>query len=775
MPTAVAQFQDDRSRAGPIEIDVVIPLYNKADCVRAAIESVLEQSCQPARIIVVDDGSTDGGAEIVGEMSDPRIQLIRQENAGVSAARNRGIAEATSELIAFLDADDVWMPGHLEAVRRLRITFPQCDVFATSYVFRVASGVSDRRPIFRGLLPEPWEGVLDDYFGIAANSDPPLWTSAVAATRASLQSIGGFPVGIPHGEDLLTWARLAMRYELAFCTKCSAVFNQPAFDGGVPTRRPPQNDRVARELADLLAGADDRRRESLRRYLGLWHKMQGTMYLRLKDRQAASRELKQAWLHGGFGWRLLAYRAVAASPVGLTGVSDGAIRRARQIYRAVGSRQPGTAARKRLAIYRPLPRSNRPKIIVISGNNGGGNCGDELMCEAACSYFLQNLPDADVVTDSFVPTWQPNLTGLRVIPQVAYDPSSTSMQRMVKPFAKGLRLLLLPSLQRHRSTWPLLRHGAEFLSELSNASALFFSGCGVLTDRYAGMLLAWRAMMLAAAARDVPIYISGIGGGPLSSQWLRKLLRRPLAQAEVITCRDSHHTRKILVDLDVPQDRLTIVPDDAVFYSSVSVDDALGWIARNTSIDVAKPYVVLSLMQGGGIGEKDLRLIGKAARMALPGVPKLLVSLAHHDIAAMRITAQEDPDARVAPVASAGMTKSILGGASMVLSTRYHGCVFAFSQGVPAIGIVADDYWQMKIDGVCRMFAADGNLVDLRTASAEKLQSMIASVAQDRQEQARQIGIAGEELRPLAYYAHRQLVERISRSGVGNQWRLAGV
>lgn len=95
-------------------VSVVIPLYNKGPYVERTLNSVLAQTHQPCEIIVVDDGSTDDGPERVLRFKDPRILLIKQENGGPGAARNQGLAKASGKYVAFLDADDEWLPFFLE-------------------------------------------------------------------------------------------------------------------------------------------------------------------------------------------------------------------------------------------------------------------------------------------------------------------------------------------------------------------------------------------------------------------------------------------------------------------------------------------------------------------------------------------------------------------------------------------------------------------------------------------------------------------------------------
>ncbi|MBI4402274.1 MAG: glycosyltransferase family 2 protein, partial [Nitrospirae bacterium] len=96
-----------------MKVSVVIPLYNARDVIRHTIASVLAQTWKDYEIIVVDDGSTDGSGAVVRGIGD-HIRYVRQENAGVARARNRGIAESTGAAIALLDHDDLWHPTKLE-------------------------------------------------------------------------------------------------------------------------------------------------------------------------------------------------------------------------------------------------------------------------------------------------------------------------------------------------------------------------------------------------------------------------------------------------------------------------------------------------------------------------------------------------------------------------------------------------------------------------------------------------------------------------------------
>lgn len=208
------------------KISVVVPLYNKADYIGRALESVFSQTVQNFEVVVIDDGSTDNGAEIVKNLRDTRIRLLQQSNAGVSAARNRGIEEGKADLIAFIDADDEWKPTFLETILRLREKYGNAGAYATGYEIKVSS-YNIKKLSYKGIPPYPWEGLIPRYFYTALSTQP-VWSSAVAIPKLIFEKVGGFPVGEHLAEDLYMFGKIAIRYSIAFSSRVEAVYHQDA-------------------------------------------------------------------------------------------------------------------------------------------------------------------------------------------------------------------------------------------------------------------------------------------------------------------------------------------------------------------------------------------------------------------------------------------------------------------------------------------------------------------------------------------------------------------
>ncbi len=287
------------AQRGPA-ISVVMPLYEKGETVGRAVASVLAQTAGDFELVIVDDGSTDRGPEAVLAFTDPRVTLVHQAHAGVSAARNRGIALSKGDLVAFIDADDRWEPDFLETILRLQGKFPSCAMFATRYTVVLPDG--RMRPSYvRGVRPGPWEGILEDYFGVAAASEPPVWTSAVAITRQTLREVGGFAEGVNSGEDLLMWARVAARHRVAWCSVPKARFWPPPGVNKRANRLPQLPDIVGSGLAELLRDADHAQCPGLRHYVALWHRMRGVVWMHAGDLERAREEFRES---ARFGWSL---------------------------------------------------------------------------------------------------------------------------------------------------------------------------------------------------------------------------------------------------------------------------------------------------------------------------------------------------------------------------------------------------------------------------------------------------------------------------------------
>ena len=200
-------------------ISIIIPLYNKSAYIAHALDSVLTQTYQDYEIIVINDGSTDGSENIVKSYlkeNPEKITLINQENQGVSVARNTGIKHAQGELIAFLDADDEWQPEYLETIISLREKYPAAGIYATAY-YQMDETSGKKNLIQHKITNKPSLTLFSSYFRAISLGPHPIMTSGIVIPKQILDKFGGFESGMPLGEDLLLWAKIALYYPVAYC------------------------------------------------------------------------------------------------------------------------------------------------------------------------------------------------------------------------------------------------------------------------------------------------------------------------------------------------------------------------------------------------------------------------------------------------------------------------------------------------------------------------------------------------------------------------------
>lgn len=257
---------------------VIIPLYNKAENIENTLNSVITQSFTDFEIIVIDDGSTDTSLKIVESIKNPRLLLFSKINEGVSLARNYGVAKANGKFVAFLDADDLWKPNHLEILNSLIKTYPKNKWFATRYEIKHHDGLIT--PMKTHLLDDhvSFEGIVHDYFKYSQISSL-AWTSAVCMNMGFFHELGGFDQKITFGagEDTDLWIRAALDSPLVFSHKITAQHNLRAVNRITNTATEKRNfldlDKYESSIADHV---DLKKYLDLNRFsIGLQYKLAG--------------------------------------------------------------------------------------------------------------------------------------------------------------------------------------------------------------------------------------------------------------------------------------------------------------------------------------------------------------------------------------------------------------------------------------------------------------------------------------------------------------------
>lgn len=208
-------------------ISVIIPTFNCAEFIRESVQSVQQQTLPPREIIIVDDGSTDDTRQVIQQIDDSRVRYVPQRNAGVSAARNRGLELASGEYIAFLDADDRWRPTMLEKQAALldhdeslacaftnfvRFQHPEGTVLPDQFTFYPEIATL---PVRSGPLPGTYV-VLDDAFSaLVGFGEVPGYTQVMMFRKRAIDGLA-FDRSLRLCEDMAFVLRATMRGGVAF-------------------------------------------------------------------------------------------------------------------------------------------------------------------------------------------------------------------------------------------------------------------------------------------------------------------------------------------------------------------------------------------------------------------------------------------------------------------------------------------------------------------------------------------------------------------------------
>jgi glycosyltransferase involved in cell wall biosynthesis len=202
------------------KVSVIIPAYNAAQFVELAARSAVSQTHPDMEVVVIDDGSKDATASIAESI--PGVTCIRKPNGGVSSARNVGLRACSGELIAFLDADDIWHPQKIAAQVALMERYPDSDLGYTRIVFKTEQFDPQAKIAFD---PVPAHTLVDELEPTFRR--PYLGTSSVMVRRRAVERVGGFDESLPFAEDIKFFLQVVVKQPQVTILEFPAVYKRP--------------------------------------------------------------------------------------------------------------------------------------------------------------------------------------------------------------------------------------------------------------------------------------------------------------------------------------------------------------------------------------------------------------------------------------------------------------------------------------------------------------------------------------------------------------------
>ncbi len=200
------------------KVSVVIPAYNAMTYLPETVESVLKQTFSDYEVLIINDGSSDHIVEWAAQVTDPQVSIISQQNQGVSAARNTGIAQAQGEYIAFLDADDLWEPTKLEKQVGCLEANPSVGLVYTWTALIDQFGQPTRRVWTSHIEGNVWEHIVVD--DMISNGSSPM------VRRRCFETAGVFDPNINSSEDRDMWIRIAVNYPFAVVKEVLTLYRR---------------------------------------------------------------------------------------------------------------------------------------------------------------------------------------------------------------------------------------------------------------------------------------------------------------------------------------------------------------------------------------------------------------------------------------------------------------------------------------------------------------------------------------------------------------------